>query len=136
MTTQPPSTVCAFFDQIRSLDAVSIANLPDHVDPRAYKPGTSCGPLRPSVRKTSELQEQYFEIQEPPDQLADESFDDLVAAYRSDELNGDTAGQSPEHRVVAIHLRSTDAVVFTGTSLQAWYGLPKVLRRSAPVWEE
>lgn len=44
-----------------------------------------------------------------------------------------TAEHSPEYEVVAIQLSSSDAVLFTGASLQAWYGVPKVHDRSAPI---
>lgn len=37
---------------------------------------------------------------------------------------------------VAIHLQSTDALLFTGPSRKAWWGMAKVFEGTCPVWED
>lgn len=39
-------------------------------------------------------------------------------------------------RLAAIHLRSSDALLFTGPSKRAWYGVARILTGSSPTWEQ
>lgn len=57
----------------------------------------------------------------------------FVVGLESSALNATTGGHLPE-RLVAIKLRSGDAVLMSGESRYAWHGVPKVLTGTCPGW--
>ncbi|KAK5123916.1 hypothetical protein LTR85_002113 [Meristemomyces frigidus] len=101
--------------------------------------------------------DEYRNAVNPKPQSVDyeESWRDLVVGLESDD---DESARSPPHDIglgindknetgdigntsdapclAAIHLRSTDGLLFTGPSRQAWYGVAKVLPGTSPTFEQ
>ena len=50
------------------------------------------------------------------------------------EQDGDTDGEESGTRVIALRLRSGDAVYMTDASRFAWHGVPKIISGSCPEW--
>jgi hypothetical protein len=64
----------------------------------------------------------------PPKEGADHSLE------AGCEQNGGTDSEESGTRVIALRLRSGDAVYMTGASRFAWHGVPKIISGTCPEW--